>query len=98
VGMGIWALVRRVWAVPVVTLLVLIELSVVSLGVDYFVDVYGVLRVEAGVILAATFCLPYFARVTRGNSLWFYASSGGWLLLTMGYVLLAPAWLLGGRA
>jgi hypothetical protein len=96
--MGIWALVRRVWAAPVVTLLVLIELSVVSLNADFFVDVYGALRVEAGVILAATFCLPYFGRLTRGNSLWFYASSGGWLLLTMGYVLLAPAWLLGGRA
>jgi hypothetical protein len=97
-GMGIWALVRRVWAVPVFTMLVLVELSVVTLGADYFIDVYGVLRVEAGVILAATFCLPYFSRLTRGNSLWFYASSAGWLLLTAGYAVLAPAWLLGGRA
>jgi hypothetical protein len=96
--MGVWALLRGVWAVPVITLLVLIELSVVGLGADYFVDVYGVLRVEAGVILAATFCLPYFGRLTRGNALWFYACSGGWLLLTMGYMLLAPAWLLAGRA
>jgi hypothetical protein len=98
VVMGIWALVRRVWAVPVVLLLVLIELSVVGLGADYFVDVYGVLRVEAGVILAATLCLPYFGRLTRGNSLWFFFSSGGWLLLTVGYMLLAPAWWLTGRA
>jgi len=98
VGMGLWALVRRVWAVPVFLLLVLVELSVVSLNPGYFVDVYGVLRVEAGVILAATFCLPYFARLTRGNSLWFYACGAGWLLLTVGYMLLAPAWLLGGRA
>lgn len=98
VAMGIWALVRRVWAVPVAAMLVLIELSIVTLNADYFVDVYGVLRVEAGVILAATLCVPYFARLTRGNSLWFYASSGGWLLLTMGYALLGPAWLLSGRA
>ena len=97
-GMALWAVVRRVWAVPVALLLVLIEVSVVSLNVDYFVDVYGVLRVEAGVILAATLCLPYFGRLTRGNSLWFYACSGGWLLLTVGYMAVAPAWLLAGRA
>jgi hypothetical protein len=60
--------------------------------------VYGALRVEAGLILAATLCLPYFGRLTRGNALWFYACSGGWLLLTAGYMLLAPAWLLSGRA
>ncbi len=97
-GMAIWSLLARVWSVTVLVLLVLIELSVVTLNPGYFVDVYGVLRVEAGVILAATLCLPTFSRLTRGNALWFYACSGGWLLLTAGYAVLAPAWLLGGRA
>lgn len=96
--MGLWALVRRVWSVPVVTLLVLIELSIVTLNPGYFADVYGVLRVEAGVILAATLCLPAFNRLTRGNTFWFVASSAGWLFLPVSYALLAPAWLLGGRA
>jgi hypothetical protein len=97
-AMGIWALVRRVWTVPIVTLLVLIELSVVTLNPGYFADVYGVLRVEAGVILAAILCIPAFGKLTRGNQLWLYACGGGWLFLTVAYALLAPAWLLGGRA
>jgi hypothetical protein len=96
-AMAVWALLRRVWGVEVVALLILTELSTVTLNPGYFVDVYGALRVTVGVILAATYCIPVFDRLTTRNRLWFYAGSAGWLSLSVGALLISPTWILTGR-
>jgi hypothetical protein len=82
-SLAVWALWQRIWRVEVVLLLVMIELTVVTLNPGYFVDMRGVPRVGTSIVVTALLCLPWFDRVTRGNRTWLRICGMCWVAVTV---------------
>jgi hypothetical protein len=87
------ALFRGEWGPEVILLAVIIVVSVVTINPAYYDELFGLLRVNTGVVFSAVLCIGTFDRVTRGNRRWLKAASGFWLWLIVFYVLVGGLWL-----
>jgi hypothetical protein len=92
-GMGLWALWRRIWAPEIWALLVNIEVCVVGLTASSYDFLLAPARIAMGVALAALLCLPRFdSLVKRAENVW--VSRALWLgVCTVLWLLLAQQWL-----
>lgn len=86
-AMGLWALAKRAGTVEVWALLANVELCVVTLSPYSYHQEYTTLRVTAGVVLAALYCLPSVDRANRRNRLWLWISGALWLSFLPGLLL-----------
>jgi hypothetical protein len=82
-GLALLALKRRIWRVEVFLLLLMIELTVVTLNPLYFVDARGVTRVGIAIVVAALLCLPAFDRLTGGRRWWVAVCGVCWASITV---------------
>jgi len=93
-GMALWALWKGVRRVEVWMLLANIQLFVVMLNPNNYMDPSGFPRHAAGVVLAALYCLPVFDVIANKRRGWLWASSALWLLPAVFWLVLTPALLL----
>jgi hypothetical protein len=79
-GMGLWALRRRLLTVELVALLANIVLFVALLPAASYTDLFASARITTGVVLGALYCVPLFDRLTRGKRTWLVAVGLLWLM------------------
>jgi hypothetical protein len=82
-GLALWALKRRIWRLEIAVLLVMIELTVVTLNPAYFVEMRGVTRVGIAIVIGTLLCLPVFDRLTQGNRRWLVVCGVCWTSITI---------------
>jgi hypothetical protein len=81
-GLAAWALCRRIWRVEIFLLLLVIELTVVTLNPLYFVDARGVTRVGIAIVIAALLCLPALDEISGRRRWWLAACAVCWTSIT----------------
>jgi hypothetical protein len=92
-GMALWALYRRERDVKIWVLLVVVVFSVVTLDPQFYRDLFSMLRVSAGVVLAAIYCLPIFDRLSARSRRWFWVCVAGWIPIPLVFSLFGPVYL-----
>ncbi len=92
-AMAVWAIYRGEWDIKVWVLLLVVTFSVITLDPQFYRDLFSMLRVSAGVVLSAIFCLPTIDRVTRRRRTWFWIAVVCWFPIPMAFTLFAPAYL-----
>ncbi|HEX6508464.1 MAG TPA: hypothetical protein VF221_12605 [Chloroflexota bacterium] len=96
-AMAVWALYRRQWDVKVWTLLVIVLFSVVTLDPQFYRDLFGMLRVSSGVVLATLYGLPFIDRATGGKRAWWWTSLVLWFPIPFAFALFGPLYILHGH-
>lgn len=91
--MTVRALLRGAWNPEVLLLAVITIVSVVTINPLYYDDLFGLLRVNAGVVFSAILCIAAFDVVSRGSRRWLKYASGFWLWLIVFYVMAGALWL-----
>jgi hypothetical protein len=92
-GMALWALYKREWDVKIWVLLVVVTFSVVTLDPQFYRDLFSMLRVSAGVVLAAIYCIPLFDRLSARSRRWFWVCVAGWIPIPLAFSLFGPTYL-----
>ena len=83
-GMALYALYRRQWRPEILALLANILLFVVFLPSGSYDNIFGSVRVTAGVVLAALLSVPALDRMTGHRRAWLLACAILWLLTLPG--------------
>jgi hypothetical protein len=92
-GMALWAIYKREWDVKIWVLLVVVTFSVVTLDPQFYRDLFSMLRVSAGVVLAAIYCIPLFDRLSARSRRWFWLCVAGWIPIPLAFSLFGPMYL-----
>lgn len=83
-GMALYALYRRQWRPEILALLANILLFVVFLPSGSYDNIFGSVRVTAGVVLAALLSVPALDSMTGRRRSWLFACAILWLLMLPG--------------